>query len=89
VTLESGILYRPRFIIKPMPTYHQLLDNTPLRFWLAGVLGGFLFVSALFGRFYKQGSYKSDTAGAQWEKVAYICLSGGMCFWGFWHIFGL
>ena len=74
-------------MMKPMQTYHQLLDDSPLRFWLAGVFGGFLFVSALCGRFYRQGSNRSVATRARWEKIVYLCISGGMFVWGFWHIF--
>ena len=76
---------RSLIIMKFMQTYHQLLDSSPLRFWFAGVFGGFLFVSAIFGRFYKQGSY-NKVADARWERIAYLCVSGGLFLWGFWHI---
>jgi uncharacterized membrane protein len=76
-----------RSMMKPMQASHQLLDNSPIRFWFAGIFGGVLFVSALFGRFYKQNSYKGAATDARWEKVAYLCISGGMFVWGFWHIF--
>jgi hypothetical protein len=74
-------------MIKPMQTYHQLLDESPLRFWFAGIFGGFLFLSACAGRFYVQGPGRSVTSAKRWEKIAYLCLSGGMLAWGFWHIF--